>query len=125
MGGHVGAPKAVTNVYRSLAGFSTAAQAKMRGQEFYAVYRAYYNQGDYAHQKVMAALEKDGILSKSDDITRTEIAKKTSAYMSVWMYVIREMEDAIIDCQSGCLKCNDDPVHAWTLSSKCRHHGSV
>lgn len=111
--GHVGAPKAVTNVYRSLAGFSTAAQAKMQGQEFYAVYRAYFNQGDYAHQKVMAALEKNGILSKSDDITRTEIAKKTSAYMSVWMYVIREMEDAIIDCQSGCLKCNDDPVHAW------------
>lgn len=109
----VGTPKAVTNVYRSLAGFSTAAQAKMQGQEFYAVYRAYYNQGDYAHQRVMAALEKTGIYSKSDDIARTEIAKKTSAYMNVWMYVIREMEDAIIDCQTGCLKCNDDPVHAW------------
>jgi hypothetical protein len=23
------------------------------------------------------------------------------------------MEDAIMDCQNGCLKCNDDPVHAW------------
>jgi Notch-like protein len=29
------------------------------------------------------------------------------------MYVIREMEDAIMDCKSGCIKCNDDPVHAW------------
>merc|ERR1719252_424965 len=29
------------------------------------------------------------------------------------MYVIREMEDAVADCQNGCIKCNDDPVHAW------------
>ena len=33
--------------------------------------------------------------------------------MNVWMYVIREMEDALDDCKAGCLKCNDDPVHAW------------
>jgi len=31
----------------------------------------------------------------------------------VWMYVIREFEDAIQDCQAGCIDCNDDPVHAW------------
>merc|ERR1719299_403867 len=31
------------------------------------------------------------------------------------MYVIREMEDAILDCNAGCdtLECNDDAVHAW------------
>jgi hypothetical protein len=29
------------------------------------------------------------------------------------MYVIREFEDAIQDCQAGCIDCNDDPVHAW------------
>lgn len=35
--------------------------------------------------------------------------------MSVWMYVIREMEDAIDDCNKGCstTSCNDDPVRAW------------
>jgi len=33
--------------------------------------------------------------------------------MNVWMYVIREMEDAVADCTSGCIDCNDDPVHAW------------
>jgi hypothetical protein len=35
--------------------------------------------------------------------------------MNVWMYVIREMEDAVDDCQEGCTKetCNDDPVNAW------------
>ena len=29
------------------------------------------------------------------------------------MYVIREMEDAITDCTSGCQFCNNAPVHAW------------
>lgn len=33
--------------------------------------------------------------------------------MSVWMYVIGEMEDALDDCESKCLTCNDDSVHAW------------
>jgi hypothetical protein len=23
------------------------------------------------------------------------------------------MEDAVADCQAGCINCNDDPVHAW------------
>merc|ERR1719217_504655 len=112
-GTNVGAPKAVTNAYRTLAGFSIAAESKMTGQEFYDPYKAYFTQGDYAHQRVMAALDKTGICSACDDIARVEIAKKTSAYMNVWMYVIREFEDAIQDCQAGCIDCNDDPVHAW------------
>ena len=35
--------------------------------------------------------------------------------MAVWMYVIREMEDAIDDCSADCATdaCNDDQVHAW------------
>merc|ERR1719313_1823184 len=50
----VGAPTAVTNKYRTLAGFSTAAEGKMTGQEFFDQYKAYYKVGDYAHQRVMA-----------------------------------------------------------------------
>lgn len=36
--------------------------------------------------------------------------------MNVWMYVIREMEDALDDCDKKCdidTDCNDDPVKAW------------
>merc|ERR1711937_1086562 len=108
-----GAPTTVKNSYRTLAGFSTAAEAKMTGQLVYEVYKAYYMQGDYAHQRVIAALDKTGICSACDNIARVEIAKKASAYMNVWMYVIREFEDAIDDCKAGCIDCNDDPVHAW------------
>merc|ERR1719482_2458467 len=44
---------------------------------------------------------------------RIQAAKKGAAYMNTWMYVIREFEDAIDDCESNCIACNDDPVHAW------------
>merc|ERR1719240_402465 len=109
----IGQPTAVVNKYRTLAGFSTAALAKMKGQPFYVPYRAYYTHGDYANHYVTAALDGTGAFKGQPEAARIQGAKKGSAYMNVWMYVIREMEDAIADCKSGCLKCNDDPVHAW------------
>merc|ERR1719364_425026 len=109
----IGAPTAVSNKYRTLAGFSTAAEKKMTGQVYFDIYKAYFGVGDYAHQRVMEALDKTGICSNCDDKARVQIAKKTSAYMNVWMYVVREFEDAIDDCKAGCIDCNDDPVHAW------------
>ena len=35
--------------------------------------------------------------------------------MSIWMYVIRELEDALDDCKNDCdpTGCNDDQVQAW------------
>merc|ERR1719353_1915977 len=113
-GTSIGAPTEVKNSYRTLAGFSTAAKAKMAQYKIYDNYYKYYNNvGDYANQRVLAALDKTGICSSCDDAARVQIAKKTSAYMNVWMYVIREFEDAIEDCNEGCIDCNDDPVHAW------------
>merc|ERR1719399_1275158 len=109
----IGQPSAVTNKYRTLSGFSTAALKKMKGQEYYVVYRAYYTHGDYADKYVTAALDGTGIFQEQPEAARIQGAQKGSAYMNVWMYVIREMEDALADCKSGCLKCNDDPVHAW------------
>merc|ERR1719355_266646 len=109
----IGDPTAVVNKYRTLQGFSTAAEKKMTGQEYFDIYKAYFGVGDYSHVRVMAALEKTGICRACDDAARVQIAKKTSAYMNVWMYVVREFEDAIDDCKAGCIDCNDDPVHAW------------
>jgi hypothetical protein len=46
----------------------------------------------------------------------TEVIKKGTVCMHVWMYVVREMEDALDDCVEECVVadgCNDDPVHAW------------
>jgi hypothetical protein len=43
-----------------------------------------------------------------------EIIVKGAAFMNVAMYVIRELEDSIDDCDKGCstADCNDDAVHA-------------
>lgn len=43
-----------------------------------------------------------------------EGVKKGTAYLNIFMYVIRELEDAIDDCELGCDsdECNDDAVHA-------------
>merc|ERR1719191_2101274 len=109
----IGVPTAVVNKYRTLAGFSTAALTKMKGQPYFEAYMKYYTHGDYAHRYVTAALDGTGAFKGQPEAARIQGAKKGSAYMNVWMYVIREMEDAMADCKSGCLKCNDDPVHAW------------
>ena len=52
------------------------------------------------------------------DAARKEAVKKGSAYMNVWMYAIREFEDAIDDCTSCDGECNEyslnsGSVHAW------------
>jgi hypothetical protein len=45
--------------------------------------------------------------------SRRESIKKGTAYMHVWMYTIREFEDAIDDCSVGSLDNNYGSVHAW------------
>jgi len=108
--------------YRTLAGFSVAAESKMKGQKMFEMYKAYYGASDYADKFIKAALKGEDETKRvnvpmnflgKEDIFRIECAKKGAAYWSVWMYVIREMEDAITDCKSGCEFCNDAPVHAW------------
>jgi len=104
--------------WRTLAGFSTDAEQKMSGQAMFELYREYYGSGpDYADEFIRAALYgkfwNAMDFGEKPDIFRVECAQKATAYWSVWMYVIREMEDAIRDCTVGCKKCNDAPVHAW------------
>jgi len=108
--------------FRNLAGFSVAAESKMKGQKMFEMYKGYYGVPDYADKFIKAALKGEDETKRvnipfafggKEDIFRIECAKKGSAYWSVWMYVIREMEDAINDCKSGCELCNDAPVHAW------------
>jgi len=121
IGDAIVAPTELTNKYRNLAGFSTAAKAKMaqppqkayvRAKAFYDTIAAYDGEM-YGHSFVTKALDGTGPFDGVADAGRIECAKKGSAYMNVWLYTIREFEDAIQDCQSGCIDCNDDPVHAW------------
>jgi hypothetical protein len=83
----------------------------------------YYGAFDYANQWVMAAFAGEPTNFANGNANfrqyeftgRTEAIKKGTVFMNVWMYVIRELEDALDDCQEGCTieNCNDDPVQAW------------
>jgi hypothetical protein len=114
---------------RTLQGFSLQAEAKMWRYQDFQAFKAYYGDGNYADKWVTAAFDMtntgftsgrgDADFSAVNDVsTRKECVKKGTAYMNVWMYVVREFEDAIDDCQVGDIGFNDDshnsgPVHAW------------
>jgi len=62
---------------------------------------------------VDTALDGTGALEGAEDIARKELAMKGVQYQVVWMYVLHEFEDALIDCKDSALKSNDNAVHAW------------
>merc|ERR1719483_404826 len=124
--------------FRTLQGFSTGAQAKMytttAGEggpyKHYKQFYDYYGSFTYADDWALAALDGTTLtfaapasvtynFALAHDNARKEAVKKGTAYMHVWMYAIREFEDAIDDCQTCTANCNEfstndaGPVHAW------------
>jgi len=113
---------------RTLAGFSTGAEKKMALCDNcpyvdYDKFYTYYGHYDYGHQWVTAAFDKrptDFAFGNADfasysDVAANEAIRIGTAMMNVWMYVIREFEDALDDCEKGCAtdECNADKVNAW------------
>jgi len=93
---------------RHIKGFATSGEAKMMGWTTYPVYKAYYNDFNYADTfitKDYSAIVKD--------VGRAELIQKGANYQAVWMYVLHEIEDAVADCTNGDITANDDSVHAW------------
>jgi len=113
---------------RTIQGFSTAAKAKMNDCDNGCPYPEpkkyfdYFGDFDYADKWIMAGLTgqkveyKNGMsfdFSMYGPIGKTEVVKKGTVYLNFYMYVIRELYDAIGDCEKACNTCNDDAVHAW------------
>ena len=81
----------------------------------------YYGREDYAHHWVESAFDKQATdfahgnadFGSSSYDGLAEYVKKGTAYLHVFMYVIREYEDALDDCEKECIDCNDSSVHAW------------
>ena len=115
---------------RTIQGFSTNdARHRVESnpeQEYYkdmAMFVEYYGSSDYANKWILGALNGGSTgfsgngnadFSVLDDSARKEAVVKGSSFLSIFMYVIRELEDAIDDCVVQCDadSCNDDPVHA-------------
>merc|ERR1719331_2545307 len=126
---------------RTLQGFSTNAKARMYDDcagpyKTYKKFYDYYGDYVYADKWVLAALDGTEYVPanagtthapgfKSTDLAaRKEAVQKGTAYQNVWMYAIREFEDAIDDCMLCTSDCNEfsdsvnktgqyNAVHAW------------
>lgn len=106
----------VTNKYRTLQGFSLQAKDKMTGQKFFDEATAYHETtatGTYSDDLVLTSLDGTTGPGGNKDVARTQLIKKGSVFLGVWMYVIRELEDAVDDCTQGDIAANDGAVHAW------------
>jgi len=111
---NIGTPSAMGLSCRTLQGFSLQAEKKMTGQPHFEDYKSYYGAPDYGDKYVTAALDGTGVWAGLPDEARVQGVKKGTVYMNVFMYVIREFEDAMDDCNAGCIDCNEAPgVHAW------------
>ena len=113
---------------RTLQGLSTGAQAATPTSSKFA---DYYGSSDYADQWVSAALAGRGMAFESarhgpndfstlGDAARIEAVKKGTAYMNVWMRVVRAFEGAAEacsacsgDCSSSSYSLNSASVLAW------------
>eukprot|EP00965_Chrysotila_dentata_P233647 6199712-Pleurochrysis_carterae.AAC.1 len=113
---------------RTLQIFSTKAQDLMYDNcpgcpyKHYKMFYDYYGRFNYVDRWVTAALHGNdtdfnsgnALFTTANDLdTRREAAQKGTAYMGVWMYVIREFEDAIDDCNAGTPSDNANAAHAW------------
>jgi Notch-like protein len=120
---------------RTMRAFSTSAQSRMYSgcpgcpYAHYSRFYDYYGDFAYADTWVSAALAGTNMSFSSGrhgpndfgvlgTAARKEAVKKGTAYMNVWMYAIREFEDAIDDCTSCTSNCNtfsinSGSVHAW------------
>merc|ERR1711904_594841 len=78
---------------RTLKGLSTELQASMKSTPTLQAFVDYYGMYDYG----------DGW---------GQVIKKGTAYVIVWMWVLREMEEALSKC-SSCSSVNDDAVCSW------------
>mmetsp|Transcript_6625 Transcript_6625/g.10377 ORF Transcript_6625/g.10377 Transcript_6625/m.10377 type:complete len:465 (-) Transcript_6625:4435-5829(-) len=117
---------------RTIAGFSTGAGAKMLYcagcpyQDFKYFYD-YYGRDDYAHQLVEAAFDGattsfthgNADFSQYGFEGRRQAIKLATVHLNIFMYVIRQFEDAV----DGCNKGRDD-THAWD-EGVCFYTGSL
>lgn len=96
------------NTIRNLRSFSTDSLTKMSNEQMFQLYSSYYNNPYYANDLII-----DFFNSDYNNIIKNEVILKGIQYLSLWMYIIHELEDSINDCIEGNLNNNIGNVHAW------------
>jgi len=105
---------------RTLKGLSTELQASMKSTPTLQAFVDYYGMYDYGDEWVNAGFEARNTKFRNfnNDLSLYsydgwgQVIKKGTAYVIVWMWVLREMEEALSKCISGS-SANDDAVCSW------------
>jgi len=118
---------------RSIAGFASGAETKSSGNSedtdvdykdnsFISVMNDYWASKNldmytWGYQIINASFEGTTVgdidFGSVGDDFRKEVIQKGIVYLTVYPYVIWEMQDAINDCNAGGINNNDNSVHAW------------
>jgi hypothetical protein len=123
---------------RTLQSLSTNADTSMRpcpGCPFYADFQTfvnYYETTEYADSWIMAAALNRSVafpsgrgnanfgaaFTSGSKLGLAEAVKKGTAYMSVFMQIIRDLEDAMTDCDN---KCDPDDLSCQDIGAEAVH----
>jgi len=121
-------PKTENVNKRTLKKLSTDAELKMYRCDScphptYRKFRDYYGHFDYADKWITAAFDGtstelargNGNFARYGYQGRDEAIKKGTAYMSMWMWVIKQLEQGLADCETDCttINCNSGAVREW------------
>ncbi|KAJ1401292.1 hypothetical protein B484DRAFT_458024 [Ochromonadaceae sp. CCMP2298] len=106
---------------RTIQGFSTGF-SNMQGEKWYDIFAAYWSDPAYADTFTSSACLGTGDFSESasplvSDTARAEACTKGAQYQNVWMYVIHEMEAALVDCNAGTIGMHWDEAVAFYVGS--------
>jgi len=117
-------PPMASGRIRTLKGFATS--SSLAAEKWYNIYKNYWKMtgmtadeaAKYSDTNVRPAFEGTGVYAGASGNMRKEVAKKGVAYQTVWMYVLHEYEDAIMDCLADDITGNTANVggaapHAW------------
>lgn len=107
---------------RTIKGFSSTAGGKLAGEKWFDIYKNYWNDATYADNFTTSACQGTGDFEASttpliSDTSRAECCKKGALYQNIWMYVIHEMEAAIVDCNNGQVGLHWDEAVAFYTGS--------
>mmetsp|Transcript_64 Transcript_64/g.114 ORF Transcript_64/g.114 Transcript_64/m.114 type:complete len:1370 (+) Transcript_64:91-4200(+) len=77
------------------------------------LFSQYFGDKNFAHNLVMKALNHEEPFHETPRSQRVIIVHRALQFMIMYMYALREMYDAVSDCEAGDLLRNVDQVKAW------------
>ena len=93
---------------------SLSAGASSMGFKEALTFAAYYGgDAEYANNFIEPIILGTGDFGAASAIARQEMATKGTQYVTMYMYVLRELYDAVDDCKAQDQADNTDDVHAW------------